>query len=394
MKKFLKIATIFWILSMLVMSISFATTINDIEMTQDQKEILDLMSSQSDLENIDGNLGTINTDVFLTEDSISVEENVNGNLYLCGDVVNVASQNIDGNVFILGNNVTINSNISGSVYVLGSYIDISGTMNDIYALTENMNILENTTCRDVKVFGSNIKVAGNINRDLYAVSGEVEIQDTASANVGGVLSSPNAVIGNTDKVNEIQIIEDTTVNIEENQEEIEQIGASIVNGINVFFFISAEMTALIIIALIVAFTSKKKIQTSDLKENIVMDTVYGLAYFGLVIAVIIALLFTIIGIPVSVILALVLWFIFWKITIPVASIEIAKVVLKQETKSKVLVWFVAFIIFTLVQCCNFIPTVGGLIKGIISLYGFGYMIRSVIRRNKADDSNKEVEILA
>ncbi|MBQ7410868.1 MAG: hypothetical protein IJW20_05765 [Clostridia bacterium] len=392
MKNILKVTTIFLILSMIFVSISFATSVRDIEMKEDQKEILNLMTSEND-DIISTDENTINSDLFLSEDSISVEENVNGNVYLIGEVVNVASERIDGNVFVLGNNVTINSNINGSIYVLGTNVSISGSVNDIYALAENMDILENTICRDIKSLGTTINISGIVNRDLYAAVGQVEIAETGKVN--GILSSAEEVLGNTDNVNEIQIIEDATADIEASEEQIEEIGQSIVNGISIFFFISAEMTGLIIIALIVIFTSRKKLQTSSFKENGLMDTVYGLAYFGLAIAIIIALMFTLIGIPVSILLAFVLWFVFWKITIPVASIEIAKAILKRETKSKVLVWLLAFVIFTLAQCANFIPNAGGLIKGIISLYGFGYMIRSVIRKNKAEDSNEpEVEILA
>ena len=69
-----------------------------------------------------------------------------------------------------------------------------------------------------------------------------------------------------------------------------------------------------------------------------------------------------------------------------------KAILKQENKSKITIWFVAFLIFTLVQATIFIPA-GGLIKGVVSLYGFGYMIRSIIRKNKAEEITAQVEIV-
>lgn len=389
MKNILKVSILFLILITMIVSISFATGLEDIEMTEDQKEILNLMKDPTD-DKVVSDLKEINSDLFLAEESISVEENVNGNLYLVGEIVNVTSENIDGNVFIVGNNVTINSNIEGSIYALATNLTIYGNVEDVYAISENINVLENMNCRDLKILGTNINIAGVINRDLYAAGGQVEIADTGKVN--GVLSTSEEVLGNVENVNEVNIIEDTTtVDFEKNEEQMQKIGKTILNGISAFFFIAAEMTGMIIIALIVLLTSKKKIQTSNFKEEGLMDTVYGLVYFGLAIGIIIALMFTIIGIPVSILVSLVLWFVFWKITIPVASIEIAKAILKSETKSKVLVWFIAFIVFTLAQSAAFIPSVGGLIKGLVSLYGFGYMIRNVIRKNKADDS--EIEIL-
>ena len=391
MKNILKVITIFFILSMMIVSISFATGLSDIEMTEDQKEILNLMKDPVD-DKILSNLNTINSDLFLCQDNISVEQDIDGNVYLLGEIVNVASKEINGNLFVLGTNVTINSNVNGSIYVLGNNITISGASKNIYALTENLTIAENANCKDIKVLGTNTTVAGIIERDAFFYSGQVEIAETGKVN--GVLSTSTEILGNTTNVNEIKMIEDITTDLEKTEEQMQEIGESFAKGILVIFFISAEMTGLIIIAIIVLFTSKKSIQNSDLKENGLMDTVYGLVYFGLVIAIIIGLMFTLIGIPVSILLAFALWIIFWKITIPVAAIEIAKAILKRETKSKVLVWFIAFIIFTLAQAAVFIPSVGGLIKGIVSLYGFGYMIRSTIRKNKAADSEPEVEILA
>ena len=48
MKNILKVITIFLVLSMMIVSISFATGLSDIEMTEDQKEILNLMKDPVD----------------------------------------------------------------------------------------------------------------------------------------------------------------------------------------------------------------------------------------------------------------------------------------------------------------------------------------------------------
>lgn len=390
MKKFLKVTAIFLIIMTIFVSISFATSIKDIEMKESQKDILNLMTTT---ENSLINENVINSDLYLSEENISVEENVNGNVYLIGKNVNVVSSRIEGNIFILGDSVTINSNISGSIYVLGNNVSISGTMNDIYAVVDKINILEDSICRDIKVVGTKINISGIVNRDLYGATGQVEITETGKVN--GTLSSAKEVLGNTDNVNEIKIIEDITPDINSSEEKMQEVSEAIEKWINIFFFISAEMTGLIILAIIVGFTSKKKINTSDFKENSLKDTMFGLVYFGLAIAIIIVLMLTVIGIPVSILLALILWFIFWKITIPVASIQITKALLDKKEKSKVFVCFIAFIIFTLIRCINFIPSIGSVFETIVSLYGFGYMIRSIIRKNKEEDLNEvEVEILS
>ena len=390
MKNILKVTITFLVLTIMIASVSFATGLNTIEMEEDQKEILNLMKDPIDNDVLD-KMNTINSDVFISEENISVEENVNGNLYLIGEVINISSENIDGNVFVLGNNVSINSNIEGSVYALATNLTIYGNVEDIYAIAENMSVLENTNCRDLKVVGANLNMAGTINRDAHIIGGQAQIEEKGKVN--GVLTTSKEVLGNSLNVNEIKIVEDVTADFEKSEAQMEKIGESVIKGIALFLFISSEMTGLIIIAIIVIFASKKSIQTSNLKEKGFLDTIYGLVYYFITVGIIIALMITIIGIPVALFLAIVLWFIFWKITLPVASIEITKAILQGKTKSKVLVWFVAFIIFTLVQCANFIPTVGGLIKGLVSLYGFGYIIGSIIRKNKSEDSESAIEIL-
>lgn len=384
MKKILKITGIIGILLMLIISKAFATE----KLVDANSEALDLLSS-SNLNFSDEEI--INTDIFLAEDNISVKNTVNGNVYVCGETVEISSENIDGDVFVIGENVIINSNITGNIYVLATNLSLEGNMKDTFIITETMNFNENAVCRDIKVLGANINVDGTINRDLYAATGMVNVSNTGK--IGGLLSCPNEITSNIENINQTQVIKDAAIDFKQLEYEIEELMKTLIDGINLFLFLSSEMTGLIIIALIVLFTSKKQINNSELKVHGLMDTVFGLLYFGVAILVIIALVFTLIGIPVSLLLCLILWFIFWKITIPVASIQIAKTILKLENKPKVLVWFIAFLMFTLVQCTVFIPTIGGLIRAIVSLYGFGYMIRSVMRKNKTEDIDSQVEII-
>ena len=384
MEKILRIAFVFGIVLMLLISTAFATGIN-IEVNEDDVE--EFLFNNLEIFNDE----IIDTDLMLIQDNISVNNNVNGNVYMIGEVVNISSELIDGDIFVVANHVTINSNVNGNVYVLTNNLNISGEMKDIYVFAENVILNDNTICRDLKTFATNINIEGIINRDLYAATGEVNISLTGKIN--GSLSTTNERVEHKENVNEIKIIEDITKGVKDSEDKIEEFAEAVSQSIKIFFFVSAEVIGLIIILIIVLFSSNKSMSNSELKEYVVMDTVYGLLYFILAILMIGGLIFTLVGIPISILLALLLWFICWKITIPVASIQISKAVLKQENRTKALVWIISFIIFTLVQVSNFIPTFGGLIKAIVSLYGFGYMIRSVIRKNKQEDENIQVEVI-
>lgn len=382
MKRIVKIMGILVILLALLISSVYAAEL-EVDVNE---ETLNLLSSSIKT------LGTetINTDVFLAEENILLQNDVNGNVYAVGTIVNISSKNIDGDIFVIGEEVIIDSNVTGNIYAIANNFNVSGNLKDAFVLAEMVNLNENVNCRDFKIIGTNTNLAGNVNRDLYAVSGDVNISNTGK--VGGILSTVSDVIGNVDNANEIQIIEDIFANFENTEVQIDEFAEKAVKTLGVFFFITSEVTGLLIIALIVLFTSRKQINISELKEHGLKDTLYGLAYYFIAILIIIGLVFTIIGIPVSILLCIILWFIFWKITLPVASIQIAKAILKQENKSKFVVWLLAFVIFTLVQIIAGLNAFLGIIKTIISLYGFGYMIRSIIRKNKTEEV-QQVEIL-
>ena len=381
MKKFFKITCMFGIMLMLFISTTFAEGIN-VEINEE--EIKEVLSDKVDLLNDK----VINTDLMLIKDNISVDNEVNGNIYAIGEIVNISSETVDGDIFVIANDVTINTNVNGNVYVLTNNLNISGNMKDILVFAENINFNKDTTCRDLKTFAVSINVDGIVNRDLYAATGEVKFSETGK--VGGILSTTNELTEYKENVNEIVMIEDITENFEVSEDKFEKIIETAEQGINVFLFISAEVTGLMIILLIVLFTSNKSINKSELKEYGLMDTLYGLLYFVLTILIIIGLIFTLVGIPVAILLSIILWFISWKITIPIASIQITKGILKAENRTKAFIWIIAFLIFTLVQTSRFVPVLGELIRLFVSLYGFGYMIRSIIRKNKKEDSKQEV----
>ena len=75
MKNILKVTITFLVLTIMIASVSFATGLNTIEMEEDQKEILNLMKDPIDNDVLD-KMNTINSDVFISEENISVEEHV------------------------------------------------------------------------------------------------------------------------------------------------------------------------------------------------------------------------------------------------------------------------------------------------------------------------------
>lgn len=357
MKKSCKIFCILCVIFLLFTSICFATT-----NTKDE----------------------INSDVLITQDNVVIDEIVNGSLYLVGNDIKVMSPEINGNVFALGNEIEISGKINGSVYAISYDIEISGDVEDLYIITNDLEILEKASCRDVKVIGNSVDVEGLINRDLYAISNEVNIKNAENSNVNGVLYATGNVTGKTDKINEISKID---INFEKNN----VFAETFVKVVRTIYFISTSVMAFLIIAIIVLCTKKCDVYKTDIQEMFLKDTLSGIVCWCVCILITIALCITIIGIPFAIFFAGIIWLLFWKINLPIASIEISKFILKNNTNSKWKMFFVAFVVFVGIQLIDLIPMVGSFIKYIISLYGFGFIYRKVFKRDK--ERKIEVEII-
>lgn len=369
MKKILKIFSIFLVVMLLVVTtISIAT----------EEDIMPISMDYFD------DYGFVDSDLFLQEDNITLEKKVNGNVYAMGDTIKIASPEINGNIFaIAGTKIEINGKINGSVYVISENLELQGTMNDVYAISSNVTLGEEASIRDFKVISENTIIDGVVNRNAYVLGENVNIGESYSAKVDGTLYTSAEILGSTANINSIEKIEKEEKEII-SDEEMEKIGTGILNVFNLIFFYSTEVIGLVIISIIVMFTAKDKMHDNEFKTNIFMDLVYGLLYFVGGWGIVVALMLTVIGIPVAFILGLLLVLVCWKITIPVATIEISKMLFKEGNKSKFFVAIVAFLIFTAVNIIAFNPTIGSLVKNLVSLYGLGHLGRNLFGKRKEE----------
>lgn len=411
MKKGLKIFNVFLITVIIFSSLCFTTaTENEIvtedldivatpgNLSEDNNEVVEnllIMSTPEDLleesnEVVDNLLtmaapdsNEINSDLFLTQENISVEKIVKGSLYLIGDNIKISSPVVDGNVFAIGDEIDITGKINGCVYAISKNVKVSGEVEDLYIISNSLNISENAYCRDVKVTGNNVEIEGKIARNLYALTDNVNIANTERASIDGTLFITGNVTGATDKINEISKIDKGTEKIEE----LEEIGEGLGKAFEAFGFISAAIGAFFIIGIILICTKKSDTYATDAKEMFVSDTLRGLKNWLLCALIAILLFVTIIGIPVSILFIFVIWILFYKVNIPVATIEISKLIFKNSSKSKWKVFIIAFGVFLVLQIVSRIPILGILIKYIVSLYGFGFMYRKLFKKDNENVNN-------
>ena len=150
-------------------------------------------------------------------------------------------------------------------------------------------------------------------------------------------------------------------------------------------FIIQIVTALAVIALIVYVSTykyeKKEIQVVDYLKDIGI----GFLYFCMIPIVSVILMITVIGLPIG-IFGLLLYFIAIYISIPITSIEISKLVLK-ENGTKVKSIFIALLIFVVFKIVKYIPIIGDIIRLLAILFGIRIIVKTILnkRPKKAEE---------
>lgn len=139
----------------------------------------------------------VDKSVFIMEDNVSFEDNVNG----IG--------------FIFGNNVSFEGEVEYGL-IAGSNVEVSGSIVDDSLFAGQTITFEDdfVSNRDVYVFGSTVELKGDIKRDIIIYAEEVLVE---GALVDGSLTinASNIDIKNS-TINELKYNEDAKVDIEDN----------------------------------------------------------------------------------------------------------------------------------------------------------------------------------
>ncbi len=383
MKKFLKLSMIISIiLIMLLSNISYATNsimdtltneVADEEMVEKAlKELRDsatedgIMPISNDMLNFEN---IAETDIFLIEQNISVEQSVNGNIYLIGENININSGTINGNVFVIGEDVTIKGSISGSVYVIARDAKIeTNTVNTVYALAENATLAENSNVIfDFDVIAKKLDIQGNVNRMLNAAVDILEIAQTAEYIGKGKVVYTGECTGKTDLLDYVELVKKEKEEIL--TDEIQRVLINIV-------------TASIIIAILFLIVKNKDIEKSEDYGSVIgMGIFKGLLFVILVPLISIALLFTIVGVPIGLFM-IVLYIIALYISMSVASLKVGQMIYeKTSCENKAITILFAIGVYAATRLIALIPFIS-LINGLFALFGLGTLMKWMFEKKK------------
>lgn len=333
---------------------------------------------------------TVESDVYLINQNVSLNENVNGNIYVIGQSVDISSEWIYGNVFVIADNVTIKGNISGSVYALAQTINIETTsVGTVYAMAETIN-LENgaNIANDLKAAAENININGNVYREIYIGAENINVSDTAEHIAKGSVYYSNNLTDAKNLLSNINVVKT------EDSQKIENTVKTAIVGATIKTQIINIVSAVLVIAVIYFLVRNRVSETEEISANaVIKNVVSGLCWLVFTPIVCVILLCTIIGVPLAII-GFVLYILAIYISVPVASLKIGSIVLKElKQENKIMIIVYAICVYILVELISLIPTIGGIIKFIVILYGLGTFMKTIFSaKDKKVEKKEEVVI--
>lgn len=401
MKKTLRIILL-CILVMIVSTTCFATSNEVVTKTEeDTSEELTEELSEEDLENInyedllsspynyvygdvysfDANTLTstavIYGNVYLMGNNLNLEVTaILGNLYIMGNDISIKAQEITGNIFAMGNSVTIESVVDTAVYVAGESLDLTVQTYHLYGAANNIKVNEGSQIAiDARLTGNNIEVDGIVGNNLYTAAEKITLGDTC------VVYNSIEYTGEAEVPETLQdkLVKKETVS----PEDVEKMSTGVISSAKSLSLAMNLVYAIAAILLIAFLTKKSEVYTTDIKKNVVKNLLLGLICLVLIPVISVILIITAVGVFVGIAL-LVAYVLLLTLAIPATATEVSKLILGDRATSKSKVVILAIGLSAVLMILDYIPVLGAIINLICTLYGFGYIMRKILYRNKKD----------
>lgn len=328
----------------------------------------------------------LSNDLFRSDDSISVNEELNGTSFIAGNSVDVDSK-VNGILFAAGNQVET-AGESEYAFIAGNYVKLdSEQFIDGFVAGSIVDVKDVTVTRDMYIAGTNVTYAGNTGRNLV-IAGQ-------NATIKGVVKGNLTVYAQTINIEEdaeiygtLKYSSDSKVNISKSAKvgytEIEDAKNSN-NSINYKTTIKSKITSailslvnILVIGLIMMLIMPKvfeKIAKQD-EKNILSNLGFGA--LALILAPIAALILitTIIGLSTGFVL-LGIYLICLYISTVFASYYLSNLVFNKKIKNKYLIYLVGASIITILKLVPFISILTSI---CVLCIGLGIVVNLVFKR--------------
>lgn len=376
--KFLKKFTLFILFLSLILLFS-----STILYAQTDEQVVLSSTAESPVTNLNEN----EKDLFLFDNSVTVDQSVLGNVFIMANDVTISGK-VLGNVFVFAKNVNITSTgyINSSLFVCAENVTVNGVIFDMYSSSSKLFISSNARIlRDLTSCGNSLNFGGSVSRNATLTFNNIDV-DSASAQIGGNLtynsnseSIPAEIVSG--KLSFNKLFEDQ----------------SIVNNAMYNFkyylvdLLKVIIVSLIVILIIVFATPKFAEKGQKIVENKMAVSIgYG-ALTLIAIPVACFLLFcTILGIIPALSILLAYLFIIMEMSIALVALPLAKVICKKINKnSKGMNLLISTILVIILWLLEKIPVLGSIISLFISILALGILTYSIFH-SKIETKTKKV----
>ena len=376
--KFFKKLTIFTLFLSLILLFS-----STILYAQTDEQVVLSSTAESPVTNLNEN----EKDLFLFDNSVTVDQSVLGNVFIVANDVTISGK-VLGNVFVFAKNVNITSTgyINSSLFVCAENVTVNGVIFDMYSASSKLSISSNARIlRDLTSCGNSLNFGGSVSRNATLTFNNIDV-DSASAQIGGNLTYnsnseniPAEIVSG--KLSFNKLFEDQ----------------SIVNSAMYNFkyylvdLLKVIIVSLIVILIIVFATPKFAEKGQKIVENKMAVSIgYG-ALTLVAIPVACFLLFcTILGIIPALSILLAYLFIIMEMSIALVALPLAKVICQKINKnSKGMNILISTILVIILWLLEKIPVLGSIISLFISILALGILTYSIFH-SKIETKTKKV----
>lgn len=331
----------------------------------------------------------VNENYFASGETVSVAGTVNGDVYAAGGMVNIEGT-VNGDILVAGGQINIRGEVLQDVRVAGGTINIAGTVGgNITVVGGNITISDSAVVKgSVVTAGGSVAILSPVAKSITAAAGQLTIGNTVGGNVlagtGQLSLTPNSAIEGTltyYSEDPAQIQNGATVSGTIKHEippvtkkDAVKAKETARNVFNTFHFMWTVMSLLstfiigTILSLLAPLFMKKTTETIERKPWVSLGI--GALIMILTPLLVLALLVSLVGIPLSFI-TLALYFIYIYISkIPVALFLGQKVLayINPKNKSVILHLFIGLVIYAILTS---IRIIGPIVSILTLLIGVG-----------------------
>lgn len=309
-------------------------------------------------------------DLYISEDSVTIDYPVSGNIYVMAKDVTIDNA-VDGNVFVMAQKVTIGSKayIYSDLFVLGDEVSINGYVYDLYACANKLDLTSSAyIIRDISASAKTVNLAGFIRRNANLSFDTINVdEDTA------------VIKGNLNYTSSSKSVPESMVYGEVNFAEKAKQDTTSSTKDYLGDIIKILVVSLVVILIIVLATPKfAKTEQAILTHKVGATAGYGaLALIAIPIACLI-LFITIIGILPSIAILVAYIFFLLKVSYAIIAIPIAKLICdKMKKDSKAITILISMALVVVLWALEQIPFIGGLVSLAISIFGLGILTYAI-----------------